>query len=135
MPVLHPPTRREQWLRAVAYMFVAVVGIYTIIFPSPTAIENRLGLVSYIWAGFILTAIPAAIGSIMGRWRVEVICIPLFASALLVAVANGWASIVPNDPSAIPRMAISSALVLFCWLRWSQIHRIMKADPWITTEH
>lgn len=134
MPQLHPPTRREQWLRSIAYLFIAAVGAYSIIFPSPTAIENRLGTVALVWSLFILTSIPAAVASLLGRYRVEVVCIPMFASALAVAVINAWVTSVPDDVTTFPRAAISSALVLFCWLRWSQLHRIMKADTWITTE-
>lgn len=135
MPIIHPPTRAEQRLRCCAYLFIAAVGAYSILVPSPMVIENRLGIVAFIWSVFILTAIPAAIASLVGRYRVEVILLPLFSSALLVAVLNAWFSAVQDDITVFPRVCISSALVLFCWLRWSQLHRIMKADPWITTEH
>lgn len=135
MPILHPPTRGEQRIRAGAYLFIALVGVYSLLSPSPTVIENRLGLVAIVWSLFILTAIPAAIASLLGRYRLEVILLPLFTAALLVAVVNGWVNTVPDDPTTFPRFSISSALILFCWLRWTQLHRIMKADPWITTEH
>lgn len=135
MPVIHPPTRGEQRLRCAGYLFIAAVGVYSIIAPAPTVIENRLGVVAFIWSLFTLTAIPAAIAALMGRYRIEAILLPLFGSALLVAVVNAWFNTVPDDPTAFPRVCLSSALLCACGVRWSQLHRIMKAEPWITTEH
>lgn len=135
MPIVHPPTRGEQRLRCMAYLLIAAVGGYAMVAPSPTVIENRLGLVSVIWSLFILTAVPAAVAALLGRFRIEAILLPLFSSALLVAVVNAWFNTVPDDPTAFSRTCIASALVCACGIRWIQLHRVMKAEPWITTEH
>ena len=135
MPILHPPSKGEQWARALGYLFTAAVGAYSLFFPSPLVIENKLGMVAVIWSLFTLTAIPAALAAWFGRYRIEAVLLPLFGSALLVAVVNAWFNTVPDDPTAFPRVCISSALICAFTVRWIQLHRVMKVEPWITTEH
>lgn len=135
MPVVLPPTRHEQVGRCVAYLFTAAVGVYSLVSPSPTVVENRLGWVAVIWSLFTLTAIPAAAAALFSRFRLEAGLIPLFGSALIVAVVNAWFNTVPDDFTAFPRTCIASALVCAFYVRWKQLRRIMEAEPWITTEH
>lgn len=135
MPHVFPPSRGEGRWRAVSYLFIAGVGFYTMFSTDPTLIENRLGVVGVVWGAFMVTAIPAAFAVLASRYRVESIMIPLFGSALLVAVINAWFRVIfQDDGLMIPRVCVSTALLCLLVVRGLQLHRIVKAEPWITTE-
>jgi hypothetical protein len=116
-------------------LFIAGIGVYTICNPDPLIIENRLGLVSAIWSGFILTAVPASIAVLLGRYRIESILLPLFGSAIAVAMISVWGRVLLNAESdLIARAALGTGLLCLLVVRGLQLHRIIKAEPWITTE-
>ena len=135
MPHIYPPSRGERNWRAGAYLFCAVVGFYVLL-SGETALSHVLGVVTLIWGTFMLTALPAAVAVLWGRYRVESILLPLFGSALAVSIVNAWFRVFVNDETDVTgRAAVASALFCLLVVRGLQLHRIVKAEPWITTRH
>jgi hypothetical protein len=134
MPHVFPPSRGEGRWRAASYLFIALVGLYTMVSTDPDLIERRLGWIGIVWSLFMLMAIPAAGAVLIARYRIESIMLPIFGSALLVAVINAWARVLwAGQQTNIPVTAISTALLCLLIVRGLQLHRIVKAEPWITT--
>lgn len=139
MPYVHPPTRGEQRWRAGAYVLVAGIGAYALAVPG--SLITQLGWAVALWGAFMLTAIPAAVAVYLGRWRLESILLPLFGSALAIAILNvllrifdGVPGSVDDERTLIPRALTALALLCLLVVRGLQLHRILKADPWITTD-
>jgi uncharacterized PurR-regulated membrane protein YhhQ (DUF165 family) len=133
--VLHPPTRGEQRLRALGYLFVALIGAYTVLYPS--SLMGHLGFWGIVWGAFMFTALPCAVAVLIGRWRAEAVLLPLFGSAFVIAILNVLIRIFdgePDDASLVPRALTALALMCSLAVRSLQLHRILKAEPWITTE-
>lgn len=134
MPVIYPPTRGEQRWRAGAYLLVAAIGVYTIIVPGP--LMQHLAWAGFIWAAFMITALPAAVAVYMGRWRLESVLLPLFGSAFTIAILNVVIRLFdgePDESTLAPRALTALALMCLLVVRGLQLHRILKAEPWITT--
>lgn len=134
--ILHPPTRGEQRWSALGYLFVAGIGASTVLFPSP--LMGRIGFLGILWAAFMFTALPAAVAVLIGRWRAEAVLLPLFGSAFVIAIMNVLIRIFDGDNDAsdvslIPRALTALALMCSLAVRSLQLHRILKAEPWITT--
>jgi hypothetical protein len=135
MPAVHPPTRGEQRWRAACYLFMAAIGLWTLF--GPASFVDQFGWVVVIWSLFMATALPAAVAVILGRWRLESVLIPLFGSAFTIAAFNVLIRVFDgstDDPSLIPRTLTALALQSLLVVRGLQLHRILKAEPWITTE-
>lgn len=135
--ILHPPTRGEQRWRAAGYLFVALIGAYTVLIPS--SLMAHLGWVGVLWGAFIFTALPAAVAVLLGRWRLEAVLLPLFGSAFVIAILNVLIRIFDGDSDGsdvtlVPRALTALALMCSLVVRGLQLHRILKAEPWITTE-
>lgn len=130
-----PPSRWEQIGRALAYLFTALIGFGAAWFPrvlsdSGENTTERLGLVMWIWVGFMATAVPAAVATLMGRHRIEFILIPLFTVALAVANLNAWVN-VTYDPTIMARACASSALICLLCVRWIGLNRLNRTPfPW-----
>lgn len=133
MPQIHPPSKGERRGRALAYAFTSLVGFASLTFPPLVIMENRLGAAAVVWSLFILTSLPAAVASLMGRYRVEYVLLPLFGTALLVATINAWWNIITSGRTdVIARAAVASALVCLFITRMITLHRVNKAEPsWI----
>lgn len=136
MPHLVPPSRWEQIGRALAYTFTALIGFSAVWFPrvltdgGETTAQRLGGAVVWVWAGFMATALPAAVATMLGRHRVEYILIPLFTVALLVANLNAWYN-VSIDPTIMARACASSALVCLLVVRWIGLNRLNRTPfPW-----
>lgn len=136
MPSVFPPSRGEKSWRALSYLFTAGTGLYVLLAPAVQSwgIETRLGIASIVWAIFMLTALPAAVATWCGRYRIEAILLPLFGSALLVALINTWVR-ATDDPTLIGRASASTALLCLFVARLINLHRITKVTPpsWTTT--
>lgn len=134
MPTLMPPTKGEQRWRAVSYLFTAMTGMYVLIAPTLSwGLQSRMGVASVVWSLFMMTAIPAAVATLMGRYQVEAVLLWLFGSALLVALVNTWARAFTDDPVLIGRAAPATALLCLFVARLLSLHRITKAPPWTAT--
>lgn len=135
MPAVHPPTRGEQRARALGYLFVAAVGVVTVAIPTP--LMEKLSWIGWLWAAFMFTALPAAVAVAVGRWRLESVLLPLFGSAFALGILNVYIRVFDgevDDPSLAPRAFTASALMCLLVVRGLQLHRILKAEPWITTD-
>jgi hypothetical protein len=133
MPHIFPPSRGERRWRALSYCFCAVVGAWVLLGAEASLISTVLGKVTIVWAGFILTAFPAAIAVYWGRYRLESILLPLFGSALAASAINAWSKVfMDHNEELIGRSSIASALICLLVVRGLQLHRIVKAEPWIT---
>jgi hypothetical protein len=134
MPHLFPPTKFQTRMRALGYLFVSGVGFYTLLGPTFGYYQGNgslHGIASIVWALFMLTAVPTAISVLRGRYRLEFILLPLFGSALLVAVANVlWRIATEGEHDLIPRTCMALAVLAGLVLRGSQIHDITKAHLW-----
>jgi MFS family permease len=134
MPHLFPPTKFQTRLRALGYLFVSGVGWYTLFGPTFghfTGSGSIHGPAAVVWALFMLTAVPTAISVLRGRYRLEFVLLPLFGSALLVAIANVlWRISFEGEHDLIPRTCMALAVLTGLVLRGSQIHDITKADLW-----
>lgn len=130
-----PPSRWEKSGRALAYVFTALIGFSAVWFPRVLTDEgentaDRLGMLLWIWALFMATALPAAVATLLGRHRIEFILIPLFTVALLVANVNAWVT-VTTDPTVMARACASSALVCLLVVRWLALNRMNQTPfPW-----
>lgn len=135
MPTLLPPTRGERIGRAVAYLFTAGIGVYVLMAPWLWHVETSMSVAPMVWAGFMITALPAAWATWQERHHIEFVLLPLFGSALLVALINTWIR-AGEDPTLIGRACASSALLCLFAVRLHSLHRISKIDPppWTTTE-
>lgn len=130
MPYIHPPSKGERRGRALAYAFTSVVGFASLTFPPLVVMENRLGAAVVVWSLFILTSLPAAVASLLGRYRVEYVLLPLFGAALLVADINAWYSVFHDGRTdLISRASVATALVCLFATRMLTLHLVNKAEP------
>lgn len=135
MPHIHPPSKGERRWRAVSYIFCAIVGFY-VLFSGRSAIGSVLGVITLTWGLMMLTALPAAVAVLWGRYRVESVLLPLFGSALAVSILNAWVRVfLEGQDDVTGRAAVASALFCLLVVRGLQLHRIVKAEPWITTKY
>lgn len=140
MPTLHPPSREERLSRALGYIFTGLIGFSAVVFPVDPAQYGqstgaRLGLLIYVWAAFMATAFAAAVATLMGRYRVEYVLLPLFTFALLVANVNAWYNVTTIDPTIAARACASSALVCLLAYRWFGLNRLSRVhELWTRIE-
>lgn len=135
MPSILPPTRDEKLARAIGYFFVSVVGFSVLIrFPveSPTVeVLNAHGgggvgsVLTVVWGLFMATSLAAVPLTLLERYRAEFILLPLFSSALAVALFAAWAR-VGVDPLVLPRAAASTALLCFLAARFFSLRRVVR---------
>lgn len=134
MPHIHPPSKGERRWRAVSYLFCSVVGFYVLF--SGRSATTVLGVVSLVWGLMMITAIPAAVAVLWGRYRIEAVLLPLFGAALAVSIVNAWVRVfIEGQDDITGRAAVASALLCLLVVRGIQLHRIVKAEPWITTRY
>lgn len=136
MPHFYPPSPGEQRWRAAGYFFVACVGFWIIFGPNPADSETRsyiIGVIRVVWAVMMTTALPTAVAALTGRYRLEFMLLPVFGSALIVAVFNTIIRIFQGDLDLVPRTLMALVVLCFLVVRGLQLHRVVKAEPWITT--
>ena len=134
MPSILPPTKDEKIARAIGYFFVSVVG-FSVLFrfpadsPTVSALDARGGAVgsilAVIWALFMATSLAAVPLTLLERYRAEFILLPLFGSALAVALMVAWLR-VGEDPLVLPRAAASTALLCFLAARFFSLRRVVR---------
>lgn len=106
-----PPTFAERLLRGMSYFCVGLLGIWVltqILIPvhdhSPSLYVFSV-LIKYLaiaWVLFLLVAFPAAVAAWLGKYQVELLCIPWFTGALLVADVASWVRVFePGGNSAM----------------------------------
>ena len=136
MPVIHPPSHDEQILKGIAYLFTAGIGASTLIWPYPTFIGDQIGAAAVAWSIAMLMAIPAAMGSFTGRYRIEYAALPMFTVSLFVANVAVWINIIfaTADTTVVPRACASSALIFLLAWRWRQLHRLIRILQWKTPQ-
>lgn len=138
MPTLLPPTKKEKIGRCAAYAVTSGVGVYTIITASTaeSSLQYRLGAVAIVWSLFILCSLPAAVATLFGRYRIEYCLLPLFGSALTVAVISTWWNVLTlHQMDLVPRVCISTALVFLFAVRHLGLREVMKVElPWTPTK-
>jgi ribose/xylose/arabinose/galactoside ABC-type transport system permease subunit len=136
MPTYMPPTRSEQRWRALAYVLIAIVGVYALWMPTMFTVSRPV--IVALWGGFMLMAVPAAAAVYTGRYRVEAVLLPLFTSALAVSAVTAsiglFNGLDATEMQLIPRVFTAASLVCLLALRMHQLNRILKAEPWITTD-
>lgn len=137
MPTVTPPTFDEQVLRGLAYLFTAGIGAAVLIQQiDGSLIERSLGLGAYVWAAFILTGVPAAVSTVLGRYRYEYALLPCFTGALLVANLATWVNLLSNQLwDVTPRACAASALVLMLSWRWRTLDRLIRVLQWTKPLH
>jgi drug/metabolite transporter (DMT)-like permease len=135
MPTFIPPTRAEQRWRATAYLLIAAIGVYALWLP--VVFHTSLAWIVYLWGAFVLTAVPAAWAVYHSRYRLEAVLLPLFIAALAVSAVSAVRPLLDGidqtELTALPRVLTGLALVCLLAVRAHQLHRILKAEPWITT--
>jgi hypothetical protein len=124
-------------------VFTSLIGFGAVLFPvsgissdmtNETTVD-RLGVLVWIWALFMVTALPAAAATLLARHRVEFILIPFFTTALLVANVSVWFNTVSDDPTLIARASASSALLCLLCVRWLALNRLNRTNGiWTRTE-
>lgn len=96
---------------------------------------------AWVWSVLLATALPAAVATWKGRWRVEYVVMPLFGVALAVAVVwSGWnlgaqaLGGFPVDWQKAARAASAAALCCLLAARYANLRRLVKAvkahEPW-----
>lgn len=134
MPSILPPTKDEKVARALGYLFVSIVGFSVLVrFPGESttveALNARGGnvgsVLTVIWGLFMATSLAAVPLTLLERYRAEFILLPLFGSALAVALLVTWARI-GEDPLVLPRAAASTALLCFLAARFFSLRRIVR---------
>lgn len=133
MPHLYPPTPGENRWRATGYFFVSAVGFWVLFGPPAPTPESRsyiVGIASVIWALFMVTALPTAVSVLMGRYRLEAVLLPVFSSALGVAIINVFIRVLSGEVDLAARGFIAAACFSFLVVRGLQLHRITKAEAW-----
>ena len=141
MPHLFPPTKGEQRARALGYVCVAVAGFYimwdTLIGSRVDADVTVYGMSDYAkvaWAAFMMSALPCACAALKGRYQIESVLLPLFGSALGLAVFWGmYRMFAHQDWDLLTRIAYAAGLMCFLVVRGLQIHRVVKGGPWEST--
>lgn len=120
-----PPKPLERVIRAAAYACVGLSGVWFLLF-ARASISSALGhILTPIWACFLLAALPAALATILGRYRAEYACLPWFAGALVLAVIWEWLR-VAHGFSSPPRSLINTALSCLFIVRFISLHQLVK---------
>jgi hypothetical protein len=134
MPSILPPARDEKIARAIGYFFVSVVGFSVLIrFPAESSTVDALNarggnagsILTVVWGLFMATSLAAVPVTLMERYRAEFILLPLFGSALAVALFSAWARL-GDDPLVLPRAAASTALLCFLVARFFSLRRVVR---------
>jgi hypothetical protein len=96
----------------------------------PSSIGSDLGRVlTVVWCGFLLTAVPAAVSTFLGKYRGEYACIPWFNGALILAVVHSWIQVCTGSLDIAPRALTTTALVCFIAARFVTLHQLVKIRP------
>lgn len=118
----------DRILRALAYLFTAVVGWYTLLVP-PSSVATALGQsMAVVWALMMTGGLPAAWFTMRHRFRGEYVSLFPVTTALVVAVIAVWINI-PEHNELIPRVAVASALACLLLVRLLVLHRLTCAQP------
>ena len=91
-------TQLELSLRGIGYIFLGVAGPWVFISPPETFPGGWSLAVAVIWGTLLLPSFAAAVASFFGRYRIEMIFLPLIASALLL-YGISVLYLVPSVPS------------------------------------
>ena len=136
MPHIIPPTKGQQRWRALGYLFIALIGVWLLAGLPPSSPGTRSyiqGTIAAIWAVFMVTALPTAVSVLRGGYRLEMVFIPFFGSALGIAVLNVFVRAVNGEPELATRGFIAAACLCFLIVRGLQLHQITRSDIWAST--
>jgi hypothetical protein len=127
-----PPKPVERVLRASAYFLICASGLWSLAVPpghTGTTLPSTLGsCLTVIWSLFILTSLPAAIVTLLGRYRVEYSLIPWFSGALFMAVVYEWWK-VSLGSEIVPHALFNSTLVFLLTVRFVTLHQLVRVKP------
>jgi hypothetical protein len=124
-----PPKPVERVLRGAGYLGVGFAAVWLLILP-PSSIGSDLGrILTVVWCGFLLAAIPAAVSAFAGRYRGEYASIPWFGGAIILAVLHSWIQVFAGSVDITPRALTNTALVLFIAARFVTLHQLVKIRP------
>ena len=91
-------TQTELNLRGISYILLGVAGPWVFVNPPETFPGEWSFAVAVIWGTLLIPSFVAGIASFFGRYRVEMIALPLVACALLVYAISIF-YLVPTIPS------------------------------------
>lgn len=118
----------DRILRAVAYLFTALVGWYTLAVP-PSSVTDALGhVMAVVWALMMTAGLPAAWFTLAHKFRGEYAALVPMLAALAVAILATWLK-VSGEPDLIPRVSVATALACLFVVRLMVLHRLTMAKP------
>lgn len=123
-----PPGPLERAFRAAAYLATALIGLSVIL--DPPMMHSLLGsTLTFVWALFILSALPCVWAALAARYRVEYILLPFFTTALMVSVIALWYKYGTGEITfTLPRVLAATALVFVFAARFVSLQRIVNTQ-------
>ena len=121
-------TQLELNLRGVGYIFLGVAGPWVFINPPETFPGGWSFTVAMIWGTLLLPSFAAAVASFRGRYRVEMIFLPLIIGALLLYSVSLF-YIVPIRASFGAHGFIMLAFVAMLTGRFVHTMRLARQSP------
>lgn len=127
------PFRR--WTRVVAYTFMAVGGLASTVWPSPSVrnVTYPLAALLYLWAILlIIGGITAAVGAATGRWIGEYVGLWPLISTFAV---YGIASLSSGRVTSIAGGLVLSSFAFFLLARWRDVADVRREAGRYATGH
>lgn len=126
-------TQLELNHRGMGYVFLGVAGPWVLINPPVTFPGGWSFAVAVIWGTLLIPSFIAAVASFRGRYRVEMIVLPLIIGALLLYSVSVF-YIMPLDPSHGAHGFVMLAFVAMLAGRFVNTMKLARQPPPATQE-
>lgn len=128
------PVPWERVARGATYLLIGTVGFAVIghFFHNPYAWPNSA--ISGMAGFFLMAGLPAAIGALTQRYRVEYMCIPFILGGLALYTWWLWAVAIPSSSILVIHTLISVTLLSMVVTRLCALHPLVKSrkeQEWI----
>ena len=114
--------------RVVMYFLLTFGSIFSFFAPSAILLAQSSPTLTRVWSAlFAIAALSCFIGSLMDRWVIEYVMIPLLASILIVFGIALFTSALANDNGlTIPYAMFFGAFAFGLFARWKDVQALLR---------